>query len=55
MQSPSLRESLSKTKPRGKDVFFTDTDTTPTDNEQSSTTVHKAPMVADELFTVDKP
>ncbi len=55
VQRPSLRESLSKTKPRGKDVFFTDTDTTPTNNEQSSTTERKQSTLADELFTVDEP
>ena len=54
MQRPSLRERVSETKPRGKEVFFAETDTTPTDDEQPSTTESKPYTVADELFTVDE-
>ena len=55
MQRPSLRERVSEIKPRGKDVFFADTDTTHTDNEQPPTTERIRHTVADELFTVDEP
>ncbi len=44
MQRPSLRERVSDTKPRGKDVFFVDPGNTSTLNEPPST-------VAEELFT----
>ena len=54
MQRPSLRERVLETKQRGKDVFFTDSDTPPTDNEQSSIVENIPYTVDDALFTVDE-
>ena len=54
MQRQSLRERVLDTKPRGKEVFFTDTDTTPTDNEQPSTDARVPFTVPDELFTEEE-
>ena len=54
MQRPSLRERVSETKPRGKDAFFDDADTTLTDNDSPSTTERKRHTADDELFTVDE-
>ncbi len=54
MQRPSLRERVSEIKPRGKDVFFAETNTTPTDDEHSSTIERIRHTGADALFTVDE-
>ena len=51
MQRPSLRERVLESKPRGKDIFFTDQDKPPTDVEQLSTVQNIPYTVDDALFT----
>ncbi len=54
MQRQSLRERVLDTKPRGKEVFFTDTETTITDNEQPTTDERVPFTVPEELFTEEE-